>query len=420
MKKIVIIFCVLIFLVSFVLSFHNATLYAPSHGFDGVGHVFYIEYIAKYWNMPSPNLNWETHQSPLYYFIGALLMKISGTWKTAQYMNTFILWMLILVSCLGMWKVYKKWTPVIFGGLALAALPMLNIFPAMVTNELLNAFWIVSIAIAGIYLIEAKTKIEIYRYIFIAALLFIFGIWSKISVVMILPTILLAILIVFLGQKSARINIIFMTIACVFLIYFCTIPIFDRSKGAVGPSNLGAIVTSKSTVKMRQNPDFYYRMDWIFKVDMYNTQYYSLLGGAWNSFWTDGHNAITPFVAFHKKSFILWSLGFILLPICLYGLWKLKKHDKDVAYLIYMMGLSMLGTYVFYNWGDNHYSAVRLTYEMGIVLPYAFGIAQIGAMKNEKHHSLLNLPNITLSLLIIQFFTMVSFYWILPWWHVTK
>jgi len=144
---------------------------------------------------------------------------------------------------------------------------------------------------------------------------------------------------------------------------------------------------------------------------MYNTQYYSLLGGAWNSFWTDGHNAITPFVKFHKKSFILWSLGFILLPISLYGLKLILKKEKKIWLILTLIGVEMLVVYAYYNL-NSHYSAARLTYEMGIVVPYAFGIAS--ASENKK----LKLP--ILFLLLIQFFIMVSFFWIQQWWHVTK
>jgi len=417
MKKIAIIFCILVFLISFALGIHNAYMYAPWHGFDGVGHVFYIEYVAKNWNMPLPNLGWETHQSPLYYFLGAILMKISGTWKTAQYMNTFIFWFLIVALSFGLWKVYGKWKPVIFGALSLVALPMMNIFPPMVTNEFLNAFWMVLIVTWLIYLVEAKTSREIVKYLILIGLALITGFWTKISIIMILPTVFVGMLIVFLQKEKFRKNIVVATLIMTIIVLISIIPIFTRSKTAQGPSNLGAIISAKATFQIKQNLDFYYRLDWIPKIDMYTTQYYSLWGGAWNSFWTDGQNAVTPFVTFHKKSFVLWSLGFILLPICLYGLWQLKKVNKNVAYVMYMLGFSMLGTYVFYNYGNNHYSGVRLTYEMGIIIPYAFGIAQIGSdTKNKK----ISLKNLTLILLIIQFATMVSFYWILDWWHVTK
>jgi hypothetical protein len=165
-------------------------------------------------------------------------------------------------------------------------------------------------------------------------------------------------------------------------------------------------------VPIRKNYDFFYRLDWIPKIDMYNAQYYSLIGGAWNSFWTDGHNAVTPFVKFHKKSFILWLEGFILLPIAIYGLMRLWRNKKIYALIAYTIGATMLFVYIYINRGETHYSAVRLTYEMGIVLPYAFGIAS--AFQNKKLK-----PPIAL-LLAVQFIIMVSFFWIEPWWHVTK
>jgi hypothetical protein len=153
-------------------------------------------------------------------------------------------------------------------------------------------------------------------------------------------------------------------------------------------------------------------MDWIPKVDMYTTQYYSLWGGAWNSFFNDGHNVITPFIAFHKKAFVLWSLGFVLLPLSLFGLWKVWKKNRDIALVVNIIGVSMLGMYVLYNIMSNHYSAARLTYEMAIIIPYSFGLA--GAAINKRIKIFL------FALLCIQFITLLSFYWILPWWHVTK
>ena len=68
----------LVFITSFALGIHNATLYNPSHGFDGVAHRYYIEYIFYHKtipqanpNGPTPILKGENHQSPLYYLIGA-------------------------------------------------------------------------------------------------------------------------------------------------------------------------------------------------------------------------------------------------------------------------------------------------------------------------------------------------------------
>ena len=145
---------------------------------------------------------------------------------------------------------------------------------------------------------------------------------------------------------------------------------------------------------------------------MYTTQYYSLSGAAWNSFWSDGHNAITPFVTFHKKAFVLWILGFILLPLTLYGFKRISKKEKMYSLYMSIIGFTMLFMYVYYNYTSDHYSSARITYQMGIVLPYAFGIS--AAAENKRLRSIL------VMLLSIQFVTMVSFYWIEPWWHVTK
>ena len=179
--------------------------------------------------------------------------------------------------------------------------------------------------------------------------------------------------------------------------------------------NVNYVTNLQSIEKIGTNKrsiDFYYRLDWIPKVDMYTTQYYSLTGAAWNSFWSDGHNVITPFVKFHKKAFILWTLGFVLLPLSLYGFYRARKHQKLLATYMFIIGATMLGMYVYYNYSSDHYSSARLTYEMGIVLPYAFGITSAAGSKKIRYF-------ITI-LLLIQFIIMVSFYWIEPWWQVTQ
>lgn len=394
---------------SFALGFHNASIYAPNHGFDGSGHVYYIRYLAEKKEIPPPT-EWETHQPPLYYIIGALIMNAAGNFRAAHYINIFVLWMIIGMVGLGLKTIFKDKHQVLLGMLSLASLPMLNIFPAMITNELLSTFFIISAAISTLYLIKAKTKKEIMTDSVWLGVSLVLGIWTKMSIITILPTLLVALIIILKKNKSKR--GLFALIACVLLISFAAAfaPVFLRGAQSKGPSN---IVQTVSRVKnASRNPSFYYRLDWIPKVDMYTTQYYSLLGGAWNSFFNDGHNVITPFIKFHKKAFILWSLGFILLPLSLYGLWTIWKKYKEASLIVNAVGISMLAMYVLYNMMSNHYSAARLTYEMAVVIPYAFGIA--GAANNKKMKFFL------LGLLSIQFITLLSFYWILPWWHVTK
>lgn len=394
---------------SFALGFHNASIYAPNHGFDGSGHVYYIRYLAEKKEIPPPT-GWETHQPPLYYIIGALVMTVAGNFRAAQYINIFVLWMIIGMVGLGLKTIFRDKHQVLLGMFSLAALPMLNIFLPTVTNELLSTFFIISAAVSTLHLIKAKTKKEILTDSVWLGVSLVLGIWTKMSIITILPTLLVALIIILKKNKSKR--GLFILIACVLLISFAaaSAPVFLRGAQSKGPSNI--VQTVSSVKNAPRNPSFYYRLDWIPKVDMYTTQYYSLLGGAWNSFWSDGHNVITPFIKFHKKAFILWSLGFVLLPLSLYGLWIIVKKHKEASLIVNAVGVSMLAMYVLYNMMSNHYSAARLTYEMAIVIPYAFGIA--GAATNKKMKLLL------LGLLSVQFITLLSFYWILPWWHVTR
>ena len=153
-------------------------------------------------------------------------------------------------------------------------------------------------------------------------------------------------------------------------------------------------------------------MDWLWNVDMYNAHYYSFWGGSWNSFWQDGQNAITPFVSFHKKAFVLWSLGFVLFPLSVYGFRVFfKKHPKE-GLILATYAISAFLLYLVYGAKSAHYSAMRLTYIAPIAVVYAFGIA--GASSNKRLRLLL------LVLLLVQYAVMVSHFWIQPWWHVTS
>jgi len=389
------------------LGVHNALIYNPRHGFDGSAHLYYIKYLYRYRQIPLPN-QWETHQPPIYYIIGALLMAMTNSVKSPQFINIVVLWMIIGMVGLGLQKVFKKRDQVLIGMFALAALPMLNIFPAMVTNELLSTFWIISAVASSISLVASKNKKQIILSSFWLALSLILGVWTKVSIIIILPTVFVAFIISLLKKTNWKVFLIAEITVVLLFLAFAT-PVYIRGKGSAGPTD---VVQMTTKIKNMRPLEFYFRLDWIPKIDMYNTQYYSLLGGAWNSFWSDGQNAITPFIKFHKKAFILWSLGFVLLPICIYGLRLLWKKNKKFSTIIYSVGIVMLGMYVIYNNISGHYSAARLTYEMGIIVPYSFGIA--GSSLNKK------LKPLILILLTIQFITMVSFFWILPWWHVTK
>jgi len=407
-NSILIFVSLLVISTSVLLGLHNATLYNHTHGFDGTGHYYYIEYIYDKGELPEPSSNWETHQPPLYYLIGAGVMHIFGTMKSAQYINTFVLWAIIGISGLGLWRVFHNKTQTLIGMLSLAALPMLNIFPAMITNELLSTFWILSALVAGIYVITEENKKKTIYYLIWMFASIIFGWWTKVSIILIIPSMLMVLaLFIHKYKKDKKLLTIFALLFIISVVF--SLPSLLRIRNVSYVNNLQNV---EKLVENKRPLDFYYRLDWIPKVDMYTTQYYSLTGAAWNSFWSDGHNAITPFIAFHKKAFILWTLGFVLLPLSLYGLYRSWSKSKRISLYMIIIGATMLGMYVYYNYSSDHYSSARLTYEMGIVLPYAFGIS--AAVEGRK------LRNAIIFFLFIQFAIMISFYWIEPWWHVTR
>lgn len=407
-NSILIFVSLLVISTSVLLGLHNASLYNHTHGFDGTGHYYYIEFIYDKGMLPEPSSNWETHQPPLYYLIGAGAMHIFGTMKSAQYINTFVLWAIIGISGLGLWRVFHNKIQTLIGMLSIAALPMLNIFPAMITNELLSTLWILSALVAGIYVITEENKKKITKYLLWMFASIVLGWWTKVSIVLIIPSMLMVLaLFIHKYKKDKKLLTIFALLFMISVLF--SLPSLLRIRNISYVSNLQDV---EKLVENKRPLDFYYRLDWIPKVDMYTTQYYSLSGAAWNSFWSDGHNAITPFVEFHKKAFILWTLGFVLFPLSLYGLYRSWSKSKRISLYMIIIGTTMLGMYIYYNYSSDHYSSARLTYQMGIVLPYAFGIAS--AMGNKK------LKYIIVIILSIQFLIMVSFYWIQPWWHVTR
>jgi len=397
------------FLGSWVLALHNIPLYHYKHGFDGGGHVDYLNYIVLERKLPPANYGWETHQSPLYYFIGSFLMSIFGTWKAAQYINIVILWVLIGVSYIGLRKVFKKKDQAIVGILSLAALPMLNIFPVMVTNELMNAMWSIATLVSLIFLLKSSGEREYLKYSSLVTLFFILGFWTKVSIIMIAPMIAGVYLFKFIKSDVSRMRQIIVGVTMIITVFVACYPVFARASSSQGPSNLTMVASGPSA---SHPADFYLRLDWIPKLDMYNTQYYSMLGGAYNSFFNDGHNVLTPFIAFHKKAFVLWILGFFLFPLSLFGTLRLIKKDKLYGIFAGGLGLLMFGVFVYYVSRSGHYSAVRLTYETPIAFAYAVGLASAWRIDRLRY--------LIYGLLFIQFTVMVSFYWILPWWNVTK
>ena len=156
-KYILPLFVASVIIISFALGLHNASLYQPNHGFDGSGHIYYIEYIAKHGQIPPPT-EWETHQPPLYYLLASSILRLTRNIKSIQYINIFVHWSIVLLVGFGLRKVFKDINTTLIGMLSILALPMLNIFSPMVTNELLSTLFIISSVVASIFLQYVTTK----------------------------------------------------------------------------------------------------------------------------------------------------------------------------------------------------------------------------------------------------------------------
>jgi hypothetical protein len=47
-------------------------------GFDVGGHLEYIDHVRKHWTVPLATQGWQMYQAPLYYFLAAIVLKVTG------------------------------------------------------------------------------------------------------------------------------------------------------------------------------------------------------------------------------------------------------------------------------------------------------------------------------------------------------
>jgi tetratricopeptide (TPR) repeat protein len=72
------------FLLALIASFwtamflHNSPFLAPDVGFDAMGHLEYIDHFRAEWTVLLPGEIWESQQPPLYHFLTAVLLTITG------------------------------------------------------------------------------------------------------------------------------------------------------------------------------------------------------------------------------------------------------------------------------------------------------------------------------------------------------
>lgn len=400
MKKVEQIVLGIIFLLSIVFQMHNIKLYNPDAGFDGLDHQAYISWIETNHKLPLPGMGWEYTQNPLYYLIGAIFQTIS---INPQYLN------LLAFMVIG-WVIYK-FSKSFIATLAFFGLPMMNYLVPQISNEYLSGMWIILSLFLILKILEIKESKQLLRQILLTVFVISLGFYTKYTSLTLMPIMILAI---FLNQNFSISQKVKNSLIAALFIFILISPITLRNQTLYGkPFILAEDIQNIWDKNKSRELSFFTRLDWISKADIYNAREYSFLGGLWNTFWHDGHHSATPVVAFHKKAFGLWALGFPLFVMSLLGIIQILKKNKSEGILLISYLIIAINSLVKYSIMAPHSNSFKAFYAIGIVVPYVLGLSAFSKMGKWSYR-------FSVLILLIQFLIMVSYFWIQPWWHVVK
>jgi len=379
-----------------LMQLHNARLFNPEFGFDGRGHIEYLGFIKDNGSIPLPHLGWQYYQTPLYYLLATPANLIGGI-KEVQIQNVIYYVIYVVLSGYLIGRIFKNVAQVGFlATLTLVALPVVNYLVPMISNEFANDL---IMGVALLWMMIAPYNIGI-------VLLIVAGFYTKYTVLTLGPSYLVALLI---DTKRNFSKI---------LLYGSIFAIL------ISPIILRNIYHYKTPLAMAESffpfppgrevrdLSFFTNMSWIAKRDIFTAHHYSMIGGTWNSFWHDGYRTVVPVVPFHKKALGLWLLGFPLTIISIWGWTKLRIKKRNV----FIIGMTYLATaitaYILYNLHLPYPSELKAFFMSGLPIIYMLGIV-------GSYLYLPRLRKVILTLLLIQFGLMISYFWIAPWWHIT-
>lgn len=400
MKRLEKIILGLIFLASVIFQIHNISLYNPDFGFDGQDHQAYISYVFTNHQLPLPNVGWESTQTPLYYTLGALFKSIS---INPQYLNLFV----FILLAFTVYRYANSFVAI----LAFLGLPMVNYLVPQISNELMSGMWIVLSLFLILKILQITDSKKYLKQIILSALIISIGFYTKYTALTLLPILFLAI---FLNPHFSLLQKFKNSIISGTVVLLLISPVLVRNYNLQGKLFLLApdftVMEGKGA---QRNLQFFTRLDWVYKADIYSARNYSFLGGLWNTYWHDGEHSITPVVTFHKKALGLWLLGFPLLLMSFIGLISLLKKDKRSGIVIFTYLLVALVSLIQYSIYLPYDYVLKAFYAFGIVVPYTLGLSEFSKMGKWQYR-------FTVLILLIQFCLMLSYFWIQPWWHVVK
>jgi hypothetical protein len=374
--------------VSLILNIHNSRVYNPDFGFDGQDHQAYIEYIKSKGKLPLPHEGWETHQPPAYYILAAAL---KGMKLPIQVINLTIFYVIALL----VYRYSRSKTAL----LAYLALPMVNIFPPMVTNELAGSWFVVW------GLLEMLGKSRSGRLALILAM----GFYAKYTILTLLPVMVTT----YWLQNASWQERIKKTVITGGIFLAAISPLLIRNM--VNYHKLMPIAQDFFKFEIpaeARDRHFFTDLSWIAKRQMHGAGKYSFTGGLWNTFWIDGFRVMTPMIEYNKKAMMLWGLGFALAGLAGWGLIQMIKKEPKKAIILAAYVLTAGASLVMFNLEAPYEAAVKAFYAFGLTIPYEWGIkfaSQSGRMKV-----------VAATLLAIQMAGMAAYLWINPGWVFAK
>ena len=376
------------------LFWHNISIYNPKNGFDGDGHMSYINYILTNNRLPQAHEGWELNQPPVYYLLAAPLQSSGIKPQLINVLSFFIIAFLL-------YRLTKSYLAI----LAFTALPMANYLVPLVTNEYLSALLGINLLLIllRISISEGKDRhLKILLYV-----TFALAFYTKVTALMFIPLIPLT----FFVKKDKKwiSRSVILTLMCVALVSPLMISNFVKYGK---PLVINDDFVEFTSAKDKRDLEFFFSPLWIFKPDLYDAHSYSFVGGFWNTLWHDGEHVTTPVVEFHKKPFALWLLGFPLLAISIFGLVKFIRSNRNQGIVLISYLVISLFVLVLYNFRLPYNNVLKTFFVFPIVVPYVLGIVEAG--KNRR------LSIVTTLILLIQYAIMYSWFCIQPWWYVAQ
>lgn len=180
------------------LSFNNISKLHLLQGMDAKAHYEYILYFANNWRQPLAHDGWQMFQSPLYYFVSALLYKFLLIFTTPE-TSFYLLRIIPLISGALQIEICRRMVRYVFPdrndlqiiGVVIGSLLPMNIYISQyVGNEPLCAlFTSIAILQALIYITtypQSSKKVCVYIGIFVGL-----AILTKVTAILLVPVIVL-------------------------------------------------------------------------------------------------------------------------------------------------------------------------------------------------------------------------------------